>query len=235
MHAKLSWIYAKMNQRLEITMGRLRAERMVSSPANPPSSLLCSKDCEHQRETASSAVNVNVACTYPWAQIPSSISQRWCIWCSRHVLFTDGVHRSLIWCDFGVGSRMTEYPSNLWKFIITAGGLSGGLFYANQRKDKRVVGGGVRQRKAVDESGIPANDYVELSLLGPHIRFQNSMAILQKRVVGNGGARFSEPLYSESAWKMKWLEYVSCVLLHAFLPLNKERRPIIKSPSLAVE
>jgi len=62
-----------------------------------------------------------------------------------------------------------------------------------------VVGGGVRQRKAVDESGIPANDYVELSLLGPHIRFQNSMAILQKRVVGNGGARFSEPLYSESA------------------------------------
>ena len=58
---------------------------------------------------------------------------------------------------------------------------------------------GVRQRKGVDETGIPADEYVELSLLEPHKRFQNSMTILQKRVGGEGGARFSEPLYSEYA------------------------------------
>mmetsp|Transcript_8108 Transcript_8108/g.14119 ORF Transcript_8108/g.14119 Transcript_8108/m.14119 type:complete len:141 (+) Transcript_8108:1109-1531(+) len=103
----------------------------------------------------------------------------------------------LLWCDFGVGSRMTEYASNVWKFIAPGGFLVCHSTLTNQRTREWLEG--VRQGKGVEETGIPADEYVELSLLEPHKRFQNSMTILQKRVGGEGGARFSEPLYSEYA------------------------------------
>ena len=99
-------------------------------------------------------------------------------------------------CDFGVGSRMKEYASNVWKFIRPGGFLVCHSTLTNERT--RTWLEAVRQRKGADETGIPADEYAELSLLEPHKRFQNSVTILQKRV-GGGGAQFSEPLYSEYA------------------------------------
>ena len=43
---------------LDYPFGTPRVKEWVPSPTNPSSSLLCIDNCEHQRETASSAVNV---------------------------------------------------------------------------------------------------------------------------------------------------------------------------------
>ena len=93
-------------------------------------------------------------------------------------------------------TRMKDYATNVWKYIRPGGFLVCHSTLTNSRTREWLEA--VRQGKGIDETGIPSNEYAELSLLEPHKRFQNSMTILQKRV-GIDGARFSEPLYSEYA------------------------------------
>lgn len=171
---------------------RVKEWAASSSDSSPSSSLLCIDNCEHQRETASSAVNVARICgldnylTFLKGDAFDALDTH----------FSQVESIDLLWCDFGVGSRMKEYASNVWKYIRPGGFLVCHSTITNQRTREWLEG--VRLGKGVEETGIPADEYAELSLLEPHKRFQNSMTILQKRV-GKDGAPFAEPLYSEYA------------------------------------
>ena len=57
----------------------------------------------------------------------------------------------------------------------------------------------VRSRREQDITGIPPDEYSEVSLLEPHKRFQNSITLLQKRKDSETGAQYEEPLYSKFA------------------------------------
>lgn len=166
-----------------------------SSSANNPSlsssSLLCIDNCEHQRETASGAVHV--ARTLGLDQYLQFL--RGDAFDALDTHFSGAESIDLLWCDFGVGSRMKEYASNVWKYIRPGGFLVCHSTLTNARTREWLEG--VRKGKGVEETGIPAGECAELSLLEPHKRFQNSLTVLQKRV-GDGG-EFSEPLYSEYA------------------------------------
>ncbi|KAL7542240.1 hypothetical protein ACHAXR_011626 [Thalassiosira sp. AJA248-18] len=178
---------------LDYPFGTPRLEEWrVPSASNSSSSLLCIDNCEHQRETASSAVNV--ARTLGLDSYLQFLKGDAFDALETHFSHTESI--DLLWCDFGVGARMPEYASNVWGFIKPGGFMVCHSTLTNARTREWLEG--VRQRKGVDETGIPADEYTELSLLEPHKRFQNSMTILQKRVDAEG-SRFSEPLYSEYA------------------------------------
>lgn len=169
---------------LDYPFGSSRLDEWTSSASS--SSLLCIDNCEHQRETASSVVHVARALDL-----------------DRYLQFLKGdafdaletqfsqEMIDMIWCDFGVGARMAEYISKVWRNIRPGGFLVCHSTLTNART--RTWLEGVRQRAGVDVTGIPEEEYAELSLLEPHKQFQNSMTILQKR------ARFEEPIYSEYA------------------------------------
>jgi predicted O-methyltransferase YrrM len=158
-----------------------------SSSANPSSSLLCIDNCEHQRETASSAVNV--ARTLGLDQYLNFLKGDAFDALETHFPEVESI--DLLWCDFGVGARMRDYVSKVWRFIRPGGFLLCHSTLTNARTREWLEA--VRQRKGEVETGIPVDGCTELSLLEPHKRFQNSMTILQKR------QRFEEPIYSEHA------------------------------------
>jgi hypothetical protein len=158
------------------------------------SSLLCIDNCEHQRETASSAIGVARTLaldSYLQFLKGDAFDALDSHFSSRGVETVD-----MLWCDFGVGSRMTEYASRVWRYIRPGGFLVCHSTLTNERT--RTWLEGVRRHAGEEETGIPAGEYAELSLLEPHKRFQNSVTILQKRA-GDGGTRFEEPVYSEYA------------------------------------
>lgn len=178
---------------LDYPFGTPMLEDWASSPSNPSSSsLLCIDNCEHQRETASGAVHV--ARTLGLDSYLQFLKGDAFDALDTH--FSDVESIDMLWCDFGVGNRMKDYAANVWKYIRPGGYLVCHSTLTNTRTREWLEA--VRQGKGVDETGIPADEYAELSLLEPHKRFQNSMTILQKRV-GIDGARFSEPIYSEYA------------------------------------
>ena len=53
----------------------------------------------------------------------------------------------------------------------------------------------LRRQEGEDVTGIPAGDYLEISLWEPHKRFQNSVSLIQKRRSSSGEV-FSEPIHS---------------------------------------
>lgn len=176
---------------LDYPFGTPRLKEWDSSPENLSSSLLCIDNCEHQKETASGAAHVaRTLGLDPYLQFLKGDA-----FDALDTHFSDIESIDLLWCDFGVGSRMKEYASNVWKYIKPGGFMVCHSTLTNQRTRDWLEG--VRQRKGFEETGIPADEYSELSLLEPHKRFQNSMTILQKRE-GKGG-KWEEPLYSEYA------------------------------------
>ena len=86
---------------------------------------------------------------------------------------------------------MKEYASSVWKYVKPGGFLCCHSTLTNRRTREWLEN--IRKNGSEDDTGIPQGEYVELSLLEPHKRYQNSVTILQKRV------RFEEPLYSEYA------------------------------------
>ena len=176
---------------LDYPFGTPRLKDWVPSPSNPPSSLLCIDNCEHQRETASGAVHV--ARTLGLDSYLQFLKGDAFDALDTHLSSPESI--DLLWCDFGVGSRMKEYASNVWKYVRPGGFLVCHSTLTNARTREWLEG--VRQGKGVEDTGLPAGEYAELSLLEPHKRFQNSMTILQKRT-GKDGA-YEEPLYSEYA------------------------------------
>ena len=130
-----------------------------SSLSYVPSSLLCIDNCEHQRETASSAVRVAQT-----LGLDSYIEfLRGDAFDALDTHFSEAESIDLLWCDFGVGSRMKEYASNVWKYIKPGGFLLCHSTLTNRGTRKWLEG--IRARKGAEVTGISANEYVELSLL----------------------------------------------------------------------
>ena len=177
--------------------GRLRlldypfgiAEKLSEWSTTPASSLLCIDNCEHQKETASSAVGV--AKTLGLDSYLEFLRGDAFDALDTHFSQTETESVDMLWCDFGIGARMKEYAGNVWKYIKPGGFLCCHSTLTNRRTREWLEN--IRKNGREDETGIPQGDYVEVSLLEPHKRYQNSITILQKR------ERFEEPIYSEYA------------------------------------
>jgi predicted O-methyltransferase YrrM len=153
----------------------------------PASSLLCIDNCEHQKETASGAVGV--ARTLGLDSYLEFLRGDAFDALDTHFSETESI--DLLWCDFGVGSRMKEYAASVWKYIKPGGFLCCHSTLTNRRTREWLES--IRQQAGEEYTGIPSGEYVEVSLLEPHKRYQNSITVLQKRI------RFEEPIYSEYA------------------------------------
>ena len=102
----------------------------------------------------------------------------------------------LLWCDFGVGSRMADFCSTAWTSLRPGGFLICHSTLTNLGTRSWLEA--VRGRKDKSLTGIPPDEYVELSLLESHKRYQNAITILQKRK-GSDGIAYEEPIYSTYA------------------------------------
>lgn len=175
--------------------GRLRlldypfgiAHKLEEWDTEPASSLLCIDNCEHQKETASGAVGV--ARTLGLDSYLEFL--RGDAFDALDTHFSDTESIDLLWCDFGVGSRMKEYAASVWKYVRPGGFLCCHSTLTNRRTREWLES--IRQQADEEYTGIPSGEYVEVSLLEPHKRYQNSITVLQKRI------RYEEPLYSEYA------------------------------------
>lgn len=163
-------------------------ENVEAMDAQRPSSLLCIDNCLHQKETATGA---------------SAIAKT--LGLGEYITFHQGDAFDLelepesidvLWCDFGVGSRMKDFCRTGWPSIRPGGFLLCHSTLTN--KGTRDWLEATRARRGQDETGMPPDEYVELSLLEPHKHYQNSVSIFQKRK-GCDGKSFVEPLYSEYA------------------------------------
>eukprot|EP00984_Skeletonema_dohrnii_P000451 scaffold156_cov109-Skeletonema_dohrnii-CCMP3373.AAC.2 len=175
--------------------GRLRlldypfgiASKLEQWDTDPTSSLLCIDNCEHQKETASGAVGV--ARTLGLDSYLEFLRGDAFDALDTHFSETESI--DLLWCDFGVGSAMKEYARSVWKYVRPGGFLCCHSTLTNRRTREWLEN--IRQQADEEYTGIPSGEYVEVSLLEPHKRYQNSITVLQKRI------RYEEPLYSEYA------------------------------------
>jgi predicted O-methyltransferase YrrM len=145
-----------------------RVNRLVD-PRQRPATLLCVDNCAHQKETASGAAAVAQA-----LGLDSFLQFR------RGDAFELTLEREsldVVWCDFGVGSRMKDFCATTWDSLRPGGILLCHSTLTNQRT----------------RGWLEAGEYVEVSLLEPHKHYQNSISIFQKR------RGFTEPVYSEFA------------------------------------
>ena len=160
-------------------------EENVRAYMSGQSSLLCIDNCLHQRETASGAAavaaNLGLEDYFEFIQGDAYDMQ------------FDDESIDLLWCDFGVGSRMRDFARGAWRSIRPGGFLVCHSTLTN--KGTRDLLEDVRARRDEDLTGIPPAEVVELSLLEPTKLYQNSLTILQRRSSGSG-KEFSEPLYS---------------------------------------
>merc|ERR1711862_977618 len=86
----------------------------------------------------------------------------------------------ILWCDFGVGSKIKHFISNMWQYIKPGGYFICHSTITNRRT--RVWLDDIRNYKGKEFTGINNNEYyVEMSFLEPHKFFQNSITILQRR------------------------------------------------------
>jgi len=147
------------------------------------SSLICIDNCLHQKETASGA---------------TAVAQS--LGLGRYLDFVQGDAFELelppnsvdvYFCDFGVGSRMKDFAQNMWPAIRPGGFLLCHSTLTNRRTRSWLEA--VRRKAPFEDTGIPVDECVEVSLLEPHKHYQNSISILQKRI------GYEEPLYSEYA------------------------------------
>jgi predicted O-methyltransferase YrrM len=147
------------------------------------SSLLCIDNCKHQKETATGAEaiakSLGLDSYFQFLQTDAFALE----------LLDESV--DVLWCDFGVGSHMKDFVAGAWSSLRPGGFLLCHSTLTN--KNTRDWLEAVRSRQGQDVTGIPAGEYVELSLLEPHKHYQNSISILQKR------KDYQEPLYSTYA------------------------------------
>jgi predicted O-methyltransferase YrrM len=149
-----------------------------------PASLLCIDNCEHQKETATGAAaiakSLGLDSYFQFLQLDAFELE----------LPDESV--DVLWCDFGVGSRMKDFVAGgAWSSLRPGGFLlcHSTLTNSNTRDWLEAV----RSRQGQDVTGIPVGEYVEVSLLEPHKHYQNSISILQKR------KGYEEPMYSTYA------------------------------------
>jgi uncharacterized protein YjaG (DUF416 family) len=163
--------------------------RIVNNFDQEDASLLCIDNCLHQKETATGASAVSKA-----------------LGLDKYMEFikadafdldlgADSV--DVLWCDFGVGSRMREFISSAWACVRPGGFLLCHSTLTNENTREWLEA--ARARKGEELTGIPPDEYVELSLLEPHKRYQNSISIFQKRKASGDGKVYKEPIYSKYA------------------------------------
>ena len=92
---------------------------------------------------------------------------------------------------------MSDFASSAWKSICPGGFLLCHSTLTNENTRNWLEA--VRARSSQDITGIPPDEYVELSLLEPHKGFQNSITVIQKRKSMETGTFYEEPLYSKFA------------------------------------
>jgi hypothetical protein len=152
-------------------------------------SLLCIDNCAHQKETATGATAV--------AKSLGLDSYMEFMKGDAFELELGENSVDILWCDFGVGARMREFVSSNWFSIRPGGFLLCHSTLTNQNTRDWLEG--IRARAGVEITGIPPNEYVEISLLEPHKRYQNSISILQKRSGASTTEYYEEPIYSKYA------------------------------------
>ena len=147
------------------------------------SSLLCIDNCAHQKETATgaSAVAKSLGLEHYLDFVQGDAFE----------LQLDTNSVDVLWCDFGVGSRIKEFVVSAWGCIRPGGFLVCHSTLTNQNTREWLES--IRAREGVEKTGIAPDAYVEVSLLEPLKRFQNSISILQKR------SDYEEPIYSQYA------------------------------------
>jgi predicted O-methyltransferase YrrM len=163
-----------------------RTAAHVRSPGGGPPRLLCVDNCEHQKETASGA---------------SSVADALGLASYLHFVRGDAFELQgllgreepvdVVWCDFGVGSRMRDFCASTWDSLRPGGFLLCHSTLTNRRTREWLEA--ARAHRGTEETGLPAGEYVELSLLEPHKHYQNSISVFQKR------RGYVEPIYSEFA------------------------------------
>jgi hypothetical protein len=161
---------------------------VVNDYSKVSSSLLCVDNCVHQKETATGAAAI--AEELGLGHYLEFLKQ------DAFELDLEPESIDMLWCDFGVGARMREFVSRAWSAIRPGGFLLCHSTLTNQRTRQWLEA--ARLRKGQDLTGIPPDEYVEISLLEPHKRYQNSVSVFQKRK-GNDGKQVEEPIYSEYA------------------------------------
>ena len=154
--------------------------------ARKQSSLLCIDNCLHQRETATgaAAVAANLGLDQYFRFIQGD----------AYDMQFEEESIDLLWCDFGVGNRMRDFARGAWKSI-----RPGGFFVCHStltNKGTRDWLEDVRAQLDENVTGIPPQEVVELSLLEPTKRYQNSLTVLQRRRSSQRGEEYVEPLYS---------------------------------------
>jgi len=150
--------------------------------------LLCIDNCEHQKETATGASAV--------AKTLGLDSYFQFMKGDAFDLELEPNSIDVLWCDFGVGSRMSEFATSAWKSIRPGGFLLCHSTITNENTRQWLEA--IRARSGQEVTGIPPGEYIELSLLEPHKSFQNSVSIIQKRQLSDG-QRYEEPIYSTFA------------------------------------
>ena len=163
---------------------------VVNESFQSPASLLCIDNCEHQKETATGACAVAKALGLDsYLQFLKGDAFE-----MADILEESSVE--ILWCDFGVGSRMKEFMSSgAWASLKPGGFLLCHSTLTNQRTRDWLEA--ARAHEGEEKTGIPPAEYVELSLLEPHKYFQNSVSIFQKRKAQDDV--FKEPIFSEYA------------------------------------
>ena len=153
-----------------------------------PARLLCIDNCDHQKETASSAGNV--------AKLLDLDNYFQFVKGDAFEMGFEEASCDLLWCDFGVGSRMKDFVASAYKSIKPGGFLICHSTLTNQRTRNWLEG--VRGGLGVDVTGLPPGEFSEISFLEPMKHYQNSISILQRRGT-DPDSIYSEPLYSEYA------------------------------------
>ena len=171
------------NQRCKLLDWPWTPEAKVESFDHVEASLLCIDNCLHQKETASGAAVV--------AKQLGLDGYFEFIQGDAYELNFEENSIDMLWCDFGVGSRIKDFVSGAWNSLVPGGFLICHSSLTNQRTRDWVEA--VRRREGTDLTGLPEGEYVELSLLEPYKHYQNSMTIIQKR------KDYNEPIYSEYA------------------------------------
>uniref|UniRef100_A0A7S3VH82 Fe2OG dioxygenase domain-containing protein n=1 Tax=Chaetoceros debilis TaxID=122233 RepID=A0A7S3VH82_9STRA len=162
-------------------------EGIVEEYINGESSLLCIDNCLHQRETATGAGAV--AKTLGLSDYLNFIKG------DAYDMQFEPESIDLLWCDFGVGSRMKDFACSAWPSIRKGGFLVCHSTLTNRGTREWLEA--VRNREGEDKTGIPVGEFVEISFLEPQKHYQNSITILQRRRSQKGV--YEEPIYSEYA------------------------------------
>ena len=160
---------------------------IVENFDSEPAQLLCIDNCLHQKETATGASAVSRSLgldSYMEFKKGDAFEMD---------LGVDSV--DILWCDFGVGSRMREFVSSAWECLRPGGFLLCHSTLTNQNTREWLEA--ARSKSSKEVTGIPPEEFVEISLLEPQKRYQNSISVFQKRRAST--EIYEEPVYSKCA------------------------------------